>query len=97
MWSSLGSANNQFCHQEHLALDKFDNVYVNDPQSELGYSMQPSINKFDKFTNFITKIGEAGEGPGQFEDPEHLPIDSDGNIYVSDRGNNRIQVFKPTS
>ena len=32
MWSSLGSANNQFCHQEHLALDKFDNVYVNDPR-----------------------------------------------------------------
>jgi DNA-binding beta-propeller fold protein YncE len=59
--------------------------------------MQPSINKFDKFGNFITKIWEAGEGPGQFEDPEHLPIDSDGNIYVSDRGNNRIQVFKPTS
>ena len=47
--------------------------------------------------NFITKIGEAGKGPGQLEDPEHLAIDSDGNIYVSDRGNNRIQVFKPIS
>jgi DNA-binding beta-propeller fold protein YncE len=27
-------------------------------------------------------------------DPEHLAIDSEGNVYVSDRGNNNIQVFK---
>jgi DNA-binding beta-propeller fold protein YncE len=95
MWGSLGSGNNQFCHMEHLAIDKFDNVYVNDPQSDPGCSMQPSIKKFDKFGHFITKIGTFGKEPGQLIDPEHLAIDYDGNIYVSDRGNNRIQVFKP--
>ena len=30
MWGSLGSGDNQFCLMEHLALDKYDNVYVND-------------------------------------------------------------------
>jgi len=30
MWGSKGSNNNQFCHIEHLALDKYDNVYVTD-------------------------------------------------------------------
>lgn len=95
MWGSLGTGNNQFCHIEHLAIDKFDNVYVNDPQSDPGCSMQPSIKKFDKFGYFITKIGTYGKESGQLIDPEHLAVDSDGNIYVSDRGNNRIQVFKP--
>lgn len=94
-WGSLGSKNNQFCHMEHLAIDKFDNVYVADPQSDPGCSLQPSVKKFDKFGNFITKIGSYGKEPGQFRDPEHLAVDSDGNVYVSDRGNNRIQVFKP--
>ncbi len=97
MWGSLGSENSQFCHMEHLALDKFDNVYVNDPQSDPGCSMQPSIKKFDKFGHFITKIGTYGKAPGQLIDPEHLALDSNGNIYVSDRGNNRIQVFKPVN
>lgn len=97
MWGSLGSGNSQFCHQEHLAVDKFNNVYVNDPQSDPGCSLKPSVKKFDKNGNFITKIGTSGKGPGQFEDPEHLAVDSDGNIYVSDRGNNRIQVFSPVN
>ncbi|HEY7226966.1 MAG TPA: 6-bladed beta-propeller [Nitrososphaeraceae archaeon] len=95
MWGSLGNGTSQFCHMEHLALDKFDNVYVNDPQSDPGCTLQPSIKKFDKFGHFITKVGTLGKEPGQLIDPEHLAIDSAGNIYVSDRGNNRIQVFKP--
>ena len=36
-----------------------------------------------------------GTGDGQFIDPEHLAIDSEGYVYVSDKGNNNIQVFKP--
>jgi DNA-binding beta-propeller fold protein YncE len=51
--------------------------------------------KFDKNGKFITKFGSAGTGDGQFVDPEHLAIDSNGYVYVSDRGNNNIQVFKP--
>ena len=32
---------------------------------------------------------------GQFIDPEHLAVDSDGRVYVSDRKNDNIQVFVP--
>ena len=32
---------------------------------------------------------------GQFRDPEHLAVDHDGNVYVSDRKNNDIQKFAP--
>ena len=45
--------------------------------------------------SFVTKWGSYGSGDGQFVDPEHLTVDSEGNVYVSDRHNNNIQVFKP--
>lgn len=95
MWGSKGNKNYQFCHMEHIALDKQDNVYVTDPQSDPGCSMQPRVLKFTNDGNFITKFGSFGIGPGQFEDPEHVAIDSDGNVYVSDRGNDNIQKFSP--
>lgn len=92
-WGSKGSGNNQFCHMEHLALDKFDNVYVTDPQSDRGCSMEPRVLKFNNNGTFVTKFGSSGTEPGQFGDPEHLTIDNKGNVYVSDRKNNNIQVF----
>ena len=95
MWGSKGSNNNQFCHMEHIALDKHDNVYVTDPQSDPGCSMQPRVLKFDNEGDFITEFGSLGNGKGQFRDPEHLAVDLDGNVYVSDRKNNDIQKFAP--
>jgi tripartite motif-containing protein 71 len=53
------------------------------------------VKKFDSKGNFITQWGSKGEQDGQFGDPEHLAVDSEGNVYVSDRDNNNIQVFKP--
>jgi tripartite motif-containing protein 71 len=95
MWGSKGSGDNQFCHIEHIAVDKYDNIYVTDPQSDPGCSQQPRVLKFDSQGNFITKWGSYGKENGQFRDPEHLAIDSEGNVYVSDRKNETIQVFEP--
>ena len=78
-----------------IAIDKYDNVYVTDPQSDPGCSQQPRVLKFDSEGNFITKWGSYGKGDGQFRDPEHLAVDSQGNVYVSDRKNENIQVFEP--
>ncbi len=92
-WGTKGSADNQFCHMEHIALDKYDNVYVTDPQSDPGCSKEARILKFDSNGNFITKFGSSGKEPGEFRDPEQLAVDNEGNVYVSDRGENTIQVF----
>jgi len=94
-WGTKGSSDNEFCHMEHIALDKNDNVYVTDPQSDKGCSKQPRVLKFDSNGNFITKFGSYGTEPGQFIDPEQLAIDNEGDVYVSDRSNNEIQVFSP--
>jgi DNA-binding beta-propeller fold protein YncE len=95
MWGSKGSGNSEFCHIEHIAIDKYDNVYVTDPQSDPGCSQQPRVLKFDAQGNFITKWGSYGEADGEFVDPEHLAVDSEGRVYVSDRSNDNIQVFEP--
>ena len=40
-----------------------------------------------------TVIGSEGTGDGQFKYPQGIDIDSQGNIYVVDTNNNRVEVF----
>jgi DNA-binding beta-propeller fold protein YncE len=51
------------------------------------------IIKFDKNGKFIKAWGKKGTGPGEFDAPHGLAMDSTGKIYVADRSNSRIQVF----
>ena len=46
---------------------------------------------------FVTLWGSEGTGNGQFNTPAGIAIDSSGNLYVVDEGNNRIQVFAPNT
>lgn len=34
-----------------------------------------------------------GSADGEFNDPQGIAVDKDGNLFVCDRGNNRIQIF----
>jgi len=58
--------------------------------------MQPRVLKFDSNGNFLVKFGSDGAGAGQLEDPEHLAVDTEGDVYISDRKNNKILVYVPT-
>ena len=51
------------------------------------------IVKFDSNGNYLMEWGEPGSGPGQFDAPHGLAMDSQGRLFVADRGNNRIQIF----
>ena len=55
------------------------------------------IQKFDSNGKYITKWGSKGGGDGQFVGPDDIAVNSSGNLYVSDAGNNRIQVFAISS
>ena len=38
-------------------------------------------------------IGSPGSGDGQLSDPRGIAVDAQGNLYVADTGNQRIEVF----
>jgi sugar lactone lactonase YvrE len=41
----------------------------------------------------IQRIGGKGKDPGQFHHPSHLSLDKDGNLFVTDIINFRVQMF----
>ncbi len=51
------------------------------------------ILKFDRDGQFIKEWGEIGTAPGEFRTPHALAFDSQGRLFVADRGNHRIQIF----
>lgn len=48
---------------------------------------------FDLTGNKLMEIGKMGVNPGEFRAPNGVTADKDGNIYVVDTGNSRVQVF----
>lgn len=51
------------------------------------------IVKLDADGKFITAWGTTGSENGEFRDPHALAMDSQGRLFVGDRGNSRIQIF----
>ena len=46
--------------------------------------------------NYQYEWGGAGSAPGQFNLPHGINIDSNGQVYVADRNNSRLQIFNPS-
>src|SRR6202521_6147864 len=67
--------------------DPAGNTFISD-----GY-INSRVAKVDKDGNWLKSWGEPGDQPGQFNTPHSIAADAQGNIYVADRGNRRIQVF----
>jgi hypothetical protein len=51
------------------------------------------IVKFTKDGTFVKAFGKKGTGPGEFSVPHTLAFDSQGRLFVGDRGNRRLQIF----
>jgi sugar lactone lactonase YvrE len=58
-----------------------------------GEKTNARIVKFDKTGKYIKDWGKEGTGPGEFNEPHGLAMDSQGRLFVADRANNRIQIF----
>jgi len=80
------------------ALDQPNDVIVA-PNGEIlvaeGHGPQ-GVNRISRFAadgSYLGSFGEPGSGPGQFSVPHAMAFDSEGRLFVADRGNNRIQIF----
>ncbi len=73
-----------------IAIDSSDNVYV------ISWA-RCSIEKFTSNGVLLTQWGGCGQAEGEFASPFRIGVSPEGEIYVSDTGNNRIQVFRSAS
>ena len=48
---------------------------------------------FDNQGGFIKRFGGSGVAPGQSRAPSGIAAGADGNVYVVDQGNDRVQRF----
>lgn len=51
------------------------------------------ISKFTKDGKFVKSFGRWGSVPGEFKTPHDIAMDSQGRLFVADRGNMRIQIL----
>jgi DNA-binding beta-propeller fold protein YncE len=58
-----------------------------------GASGDARVLRFDKTGKFITQWGGHGKEPGKFEVAHSIAFDAQGQLWVADRENQRIQVF----
>ena len=72
-------------------------IFVSDGHS--GQNANPAegstgrIIKFSAEGEYIMEWGQIGDAPGEFRTPHGMAFDSQGRLFVADRGNHRIQIF----
>jgi sugar lactone lactonase YvrE len=80
-----------------VAIAPNGDIYVADGHSGQGANATRAtvarIAKFDANGNFLESWGRIGSAPGEFRTPHGLAFDSQGRLFVADRGNVRIQIF----
>ena len=94
-WGSQGMEAGQFQDPWGIAVDQAGNVYVADTWNH-------RIQKFDAEGSFLLQWGGYGAtggaavgDEGLFWGPRDVALDAAGNVYVTDTGNKRVQVFSP--
>ena len=70
-----------------MGWDPQGNIFVSD-----GY-INSRVVKYDPEGRYLGEVGTRGSEIGQLSTPHSMQVDAEGNVYVGDRGNRRIQVF----
>jgi len=85
-----GATKDTFYRPTDIAFAPDGSFYVSD-----GYG-NSRVVKFSKEGKYLLEWGKKGSGPGEFNLPHQVQLDSKQRVWVSDRENNRIQCFDPS-
>jgi len=78
---------NRFCSTTDVAFAPNGHIFIAD-----GYR-NARILEYTPQGKKVREWGTAGTGPGQFRLPHSIQVSPDGDVYVADRENGRIQRF----
>jgi len=85
--AGVGAPTDVFNRPTDVAWDSAGNTFVADGVGNT------RVAKFDKNGGFVKSWGSKGTEPGQFGSARAIAVDAQGNVYVADPQNKRIQVF----
>jgi sugar lactone lactonase YvrE len=75
-----------------VVLDKHDRVFVVDTTGQ-GVSIYRIPAADQSRPDHLGRFGDQGVGEGQFEFPNGVAADDRGRVYITDTGNDRVQVW----
>jgi hypothetical protein len=82
-----GDENYMFGEFVAFNTDREGNFYVTDIDKK-------RIQKYDPAGKYLGRIGNAGQGPGEFQSPGPARFDQNGDLYVSDIMSKRLVFFE---
>jgi hypothetical protein len=89
-----GAGKTKFRKPSDMLVAPNGNIFVVDGHgSATGVAVNNRVVKFDSEGTYLTSWGSPGGDDGEFKDPHALAMDSQGRLFVGDRGNSRIQLF----
>lgn len=85
-----GSGPDRFAKPSDMLVAPDGHIFVADGHDADGNNR---VVKLTAEGEFVMEWGSTGEADGQFRDVHALAMDSQGRLWVGDRGNSRIQLF----
>jgi hypothetical protein len=85
-----GIGTDEFNRPSDVVVAPSGDIFVADGH---GGDSNARIVKFAKDGHFIKTWGKRGSGPGEFDTPHGLAMDSAGRLFVADLRNFRVQIF----
>jgi hypothetical protein len=100
-----GNADGQFNQPNDVVVGPDGSIYVSDGHDGQGMTTNAAIadgikrgatariSKFSSGGQFIKSWGRLGVRHGEFRTPHALVFDAKGRLWVTDRGNHRLEIF----